>query len=211
MNIYKKLLKLQSKLKVPKNQFNSFGKYNFRSDEDILQNAKPHLFELNLLLTLTDEIIVRHIAETNPRFYVKSTAKLVDIEDNESISVTAYDREEEVKKGMDASQITGAVSSYARKYALNGLLLLDDNKDSDSTNTHSEDETKKTDTDSGQNFVPTSKQQAVIKNIMRSPEMENHKRELRQIYSTLNNEKAVHSFINEIREIQGNERRRNAS
>lgn len=120
-----KLQKIQSKLKAPKNQFNSFSKYHYRSQEDILEAVKPLLAEEKLLLTLTDEIV-----EYGSRYYVKATATITDSE--KSLSVSALAREAEIKKGMDEAQITGASSSYARKYALNGLFLIDDTRDADS-------------------------------------------------------------------------------
>ena len=128
MSIYSKLLNIQTKLKAPKNQRNNFGKYNYRSCEDILESVKPLCLKESVTLTLSDELVL--IGE---RYYIKATAKLTD--DKESVEVTAYAREEETKKGMDGSQITGASSSYARKYALNGLFDIDDTKDSDTTNT----------------------------------------------------------------------------
>ena len=122
-----KLLKIQSELKAPKNQKNAFGGYNYRSCEDIFEAVKPLLKEEGLILRLTDELV--NIGE---RYYIKATAILTDGTD--TIENVAYAREEETKKGMDGSQITGASSSYARKYALNGLFLIDDVKDSDTTN-----------------------------------------------------------------------------
>lgn len=121
----KNLLQIQSELKAPKGQYNSFGKYKYRSCEDILEAAKPICAKYGVILTLSDELV--NIGE---RYYVKATARLMDDEGN-SESVTAYAREEETKKGMDGSQITGTASSYARKYALNGLFLIDDTKDAD--------------------------------------------------------------------------------
>ena len=120
----KTLSELQKRLKVAKNQRNNFGNYNYRSCEDILEAVKPLLTELGATLILNDEI-----AYIGDRYYVRATATLKD--DKDSTSVTAYARESENKKGMDESQITGAASSYARKYALAGLFLLDDNKESD--------------------------------------------------------------------------------
>lgn len=141
MNIYRKLFNIQKELKAPKNQKNSFGNYNYRSCEDILEAVKPLLVENGCVLTLEDSI-----EAVGDRIYVKATATLRDV-DGEidadkpynsfleyQISNTAYAREEETKKGMDGSQITGASSSYARKYALNGLFAIDDTKDSDATN-----------------------------------------------------------------------------
>ena len=124
-----KLMMIQSELKAPKNQRNNFGKYNYRNCEDILNALKPHLMKYKCVVLLTDDLVL-----IGDRFYIKATAKLVDSESNNTISVNAYAREEEVKKGMDSSQITGSASSYARKYALNGLFAIDDTKDSDFTN-----------------------------------------------------------------------------
>lgn len=118
------LKKIQQKLKAPKNQRNNFGNYNYRNCEDILEAVKPLLAEENATLTLSDELV-----QIGERYYVKATATFAKDDENES--VTAYARESESKKGMDDAQITGAASSYARKYALNGLFLIDDTKDAD--------------------------------------------------------------------------------
>ena len=115
---------IQHKLKAPKGQYNSFGKYNYRSCEDILEGVKPLLKEHDLALLIDDEIV-----QIGERYYVKATAKITD--GRECVSATAYAREPDTKKGMDESQITGATSSYARKYALNALLCIDDTKDAD--------------------------------------------------------------------------------
>lgn len=132
MEIYKKLGFIQQNLKAPKDQFNSFGGYKYRSCESILEAVKPALLNTGTTLTLSD-----NIEEHGGRIYVRATARLTDIENPaDFIEVFALAREEESKKGMDASQVTGAASSYARKYALNGLFDIDDNKDSDATNTH---------------------------------------------------------------------------
>lgn len=120
-----KLLKIQAELKAPKSQINNFGHYNYRSAEDILEAVKPLLKENEALLTLNDEIM-----QVGERFYVKATARFDDLEGNVT-TVTAWAREVETKTGMDGSQITGTASSYARKYALNGLFLIDDTKDAD--------------------------------------------------------------------------------
>ena len=129
--IYEKLGAIQAKLKAPKGQFNDFGKYKYRSCEDVLEAVKPLLSEYKCVLLLRDSI-----ESAEGRVYIKATAQFFDIEAPETfIEVTAYAREEETKKGMDASQVTGAASSYARKYALNGLFCIDDTKDSDFTNT----------------------------------------------------------------------------
>ena len=120
---------IQSKVKAPKGQFNSFGKYNYRSAEDILEAVKQVVNPMGYSITISDTII-----NVGDRYYIKATATLSN--GKESWSVDGYAREEESKKGMDGSQVTGASSSYARKYALNGLFALDDTKDSDATNTH---------------------------------------------------------------------------
>jgi len=132
----KELIEIQSELKAPKNQRNTFGNYNYRSAEDILEAVKPLLKKHGCHLTISDEMI-----QLGDRYYVKATATLT--KDADSIITTAYAREEESKKGMDASQITGATSSYARKYALNGLFCIDDTKDADFTNTHGKEEQPK--------------------------------------------------------------------
>ncbi len=138
MNIYEKLAAVQYALKAPKSQFNKFGNYNYRNCEDIIEAAKPHLQQYGLLLTLTDDLVL-----IGDRYYVKATAAVIDTTDKGgSHYVTAYAREEQDKKGMDGSQITGASSSYARKYALNGLFAIDDTKDSDTTNTHGKEQPK---------------------------------------------------------------------
>lgn len=130
MSIFVKLLDIQNELKAPRAQYNKFGNYNYRNCEDILEAVKPLCKKQGVVLYLSDNLVL-----VGERYYIESTAKIVDIETNEEITVTAYAREEESKKGMDASQITGASSSYARKYALNGLFNIDDTKDSDFTNT----------------------------------------------------------------------------
>jgi hypothetical protein len=151
-----RLIAIQQKLKAPKNQKNTFGGYSYRSCEDILEAVKPLLAEQNLVLVISDEVISidggfevsefskdeknkkeasKHTIASN-RVYIKATARLFDETGKEIVSTSAVAREEETKKGMDYAQLTGATSSYARKYALNGLFAIDDNKDSDSTNTH---------------------------------------------------------------------------
>ena len=138
MNIYEKLLNVHTELKAPKGQFNAFGKYKYRSCEDILEALKPVLNKYKLTFFINDEIV-----EVNNRNYVKATITIINIEKpDEQIQTSALAREEETKKGMDGSQITGASSSYARKYALNGMFMIDDTKDSDSTNTHGKDKTE---------------------------------------------------------------------
>lgn len=138
----KQLINIQNKLKAPKSQHNSFGNYDYRNLEDICEALKPILLEEECYVTISDDIV-----QIGDRYYVKATVTLVN-KDGNSISNTAYARESLVKKGMDDSQITGATSSYARKYAMNGLFLIDDTRDADSmdnskktqisTKTHSE-------------------------------------------------------------------------
>lgn len=126
MTIYEKLAIIQQELIAPKNQYNSFGKYNYRSCEDILEGLKPCMKKVGAAVTVSDEVVL-----IGDRYYIKATATLHDTESSGSISNTAYAREDEGKKGMDVSQVTGATSSYARKYALNGLFCIDDVKDAD--------------------------------------------------------------------------------
>ena len=143
MNIYEKLSHIQGEIRVNKSNYNSFGKYSYRSAEDILEAAKPICRGYGCVLVLDDEIVY-----FDGRFYVKATATLTDVETLEKITATAYAREEETKKGMDASQVTGACSSYARKYAMNGLFNLDDAKDADTDAFHEQTtgKTKKVET-----------------------------------------------------------------
>lgn len=135
----KRLIEIQQKLKAPKEQTNSFGGYKYRNCEDILEAVKPLLAEQKLLILLNDEITF-----IEGRFYVKATATLFDEEGKEITHTSAYAREEESKPKMDGSQVTGSSSSYARKYALNGLFAIDDTKDSDTTNTHGKEKKKET-------------------------------------------------------------------
>ena len=154
MTIHNKLAEIQQNLKAPKGQRNDFGKYNYRSAEDILESVKPLLGDL--ALTINDELIFSGMLEDEivgagsnamkvqtQRVYIKSTVTLSD--GKESISTSAVAREASIKKGQDSSQTSGATSSYARKYALNGLFSIDDTKDSDSTNKHNEDKVSELD------------------------------------------------------------------
>ena len=134
MNVYEKLMTVQTKLRAPKGQYNQFGHYSYRSCEDILEALKPLLAEVGAIVNVSDEI--KFIGD---RFYVEATASFIDVETGERMIAKASAREDETKKGMDLAQVTGSVSSYARKYALNGLFAIDDNKDSDAINTHSKD------------------------------------------------------------------------
>lgn len=127
--IFQKLQNIQSRLKVEKKNYNSFGGYSYRSCEDILEAVKPLLVENNLALVMTDEV-----EAVGERYYIKATATLYDTEGGTNIAATAYAREAKEKKKMDDAQVTGSSSSYARKYALNGLFAIDDAKDSDFLN-----------------------------------------------------------------------------
>lgn len=150
------LAKIQSLIKAPKGQFNSFGKYKYRSCEDIVEAVKPVINSLGFYLTLSDEIV-----NIGNRFYVKATATISN--GTESYSSVAYAREEEIKKGMDGSQVTGASSSYARKYALNGLFAIDDTKDSDSTNVGKDE--------------PTQDEKRILINLVYGTDMNDEERE----------------------------------
>lgn len=145
--IKEKLVAIQQELKAPKGQYNSFGKYKYRSCEDILEAVKPILAKHKVLLTISDDIVA-----VGERIYVKAIAKLDDAEGDGFVVNTAWAREEDTKKGMDGSQITGTASSYARKYCLNGLFLIDDTKDADTDEyykkTHKEEPEKKPVTES---------------------------------------------------------------
>lgn len=152
MKLHEKLLAIQTKLKAPKGQYNSFGKYSYRSAEDILEAVKPLNAEQGVLLTITDEI-----KEVGGRIYVVATATVSDGTDE--LKVSAFAREPENKKGMDDSQITGATSSYARKYALNGLYAIDDNKDAD-TDEHKQQQENAPKKQQGQKQQAQKQQQA---------------------------------------------------
>ena len=133
-NVYQKLMEVQSKLKAPKGQYNSFGKYSYRSCEDILEALKPLLNEVGAIVNISDQVKL-----IGDRYYVEATAMFLDVNTGDTIISRAMAREDESKKGQDLAQLSGATSSYARKYALNGLFAIDDNKDADSTNTHGKD------------------------------------------------------------------------
>ncbi|MFA9376259.1 MAG: ERF family protein [Lachnotalea sp.] len=162
MNVAEKLLKVQTELNAPKNQYNSFGKYKYRSCEDILEGLKPILKEVNAIVLVGDSL--EHIGD---RYYIKATAQFIDCASGEIKINTAYAREEESKKGMDASQVTGSTSSYARKYALNGLFCIDDVKDSDSTNKGDGDKAtnKPTNSKPANKNEPTNQEQQANENI----------------------------------------------
>ena len=134
MNVYEKLMTVQTKLRAPKSNYNSFGKYSYRSCEDILEALKPLLAEVGAIVNISDEVKL-----IGDRFYVEATAMFLDCETGDSVVSRALAQEGDIPKGMSAAQSTGSVSSYARKYALNGLFAIDDNKDDDATNTHNKE------------------------------------------------------------------------
>lgn len=136
-DIYTKLSHIQNELKAPKNQFNKFGNYKYRSCEDILEALKPLCAKYKATLIIYDEIVM-----IGDRYYVKAIAKLYDQETTDYIEAYAFARESQAKKGMDDSQVTGATSSYARKYALNGLFNIDDTKDFDTNEVHQQSNQK---------------------------------------------------------------------
>lgn len=146
-NFKTRLGKLQAELKAPKNMYNSFGKYSYRNAEGIMEAVKPLLVKYGMILNVSDG--VEYIGE---RYYIKAIATVTDTESQETISSTAYARESFDKKGMDDSQITGTASSYARKYALNGLFLLDDTKDADTDEYHNQTNKPKNDAKEEQAF-----------------------------------------------------------
>lgn len=156
-----KLSEIQAKVKAPKGQMNKFGNYRYRSAEDIVEAVKPVINPMGFYLTLSDEMV-----QLGERFYVKATATLTN--GTESYQTTAFAREEENKKGQDGSQITGAASSYARKYALNGLFAIDDTKDSDATNTHGKEVTAN---------IPDDSELNLLKNLVYSSDLTGDERE----------------------------------
>ena len=172
MTLIDKLAAIQSRLHAPKNQKNTFGGYNYRSCEDILEAVKPLLD--GLVLTITDEVTA-----VGGRIYVKATARLTDGQD--AMTATAFAREAESRKGMDESQITGSTSSYARKYALNGLFLIDDNKDADSQDN----------SEQGQKAKPAQKPfdlPAALEWVRKAATVEQVKQRGRQAYAKATNE-----------------------
>lgn len=161
MNVYEKLQAVQENLKAPKSQYNVFGKYHYRNCEDIQEAAKPLMKEVKAALIVGDRLVVE-----GERYYIEATARFIDCETGEQVENVAYAREEREKKGMDASQVTGSASSYARKYALNGLFCIDDVKDADNQdNTGKNSQTtkpgtgreRKTETDHPARAVPSRK------------------------------------------------------
>lgn len=160
MNIYKKLYNVQQSLKAPKDLHNSFANYNYRTTEAILEAAKPLLKENNLIILLDDEV------ETKGEYnYIRATAKIVDIETGEHIETSALAREDRDRKKFDAPQISGSCSSYARKYALSGLLAIDNTKDSDVTNTQQDEEEHKAAKEDKPAFAGPASEKVNVKNI----------------------------------------------
>jgi hypothetical protein len=155
MSIYKTLSKIQAELKAAKSQYNSFGKYNYRSCEDIIEAVKPLLYENDLVLLMSDEIV--NIGNHN---YIRTLARISDGENHIEVSATA--REAENRKGMDDSQITGATSSYARKYALNGLFAIDDTKDADTMKPREEEKKEAKDKIPQRNWIAEIKTVSTI-------------------------------------------------
>ena len=172
LTLVQKLAKIQLELKAPKNQRNNFGKYNYRSAEDILEAVKPLCMKYGVVVSVTDDIVFipcktvhvneSHTDESEGRIYVKATVTIRNCDDaNDFFTTSAFAREEEDKKGMDGSQVTGAASSYARKYALNGMFAIDDTKDSDATNDH------------GKGGQPASTPKSVAQALKPSPKPQN--------------------------------------
>lgn len=168
MAVREKLLAVQAELKAPKGQTNSFGKYKYRSCEDILESVKPLLKKYNATLVISDSLEL--IGE---RYYIKATATFQDVETDGTIENTAYARESAEKKGMDDSQVTGATSSYARKYALNGLFLIDDTKDADTDEYRNQQKSKEErdfdkKVEDDKKAIISKKDQAILENMVKS-------------------------------------------
>lgn len=158
LNVYEKLMIVQSTLKAPKSQKNTFGNYFYRSCEDIVEAVKPILKEVKAVLLFTDELV-----QIGDRYYIKSTAIFKDVESSGEIQVSAFARESVNKKGMDDSQITGSTSSYSRKYAANGLFGIDDTKDAD---TRDNRETKADTQQVSKNPQETKELIAILSNLL---------------------------------------------
>jgi len=173
------LLKIQSELKAPKNQRNSFGNYNYRSCEDILEAVKPLCLKYDATLIISDEIV-----EVGGRVYVKATAK-ISFQSGQQSESTAYAREPEIKKGMDESQITGAASSYARKYALNGLFCIDDTKDADTMQPEKKEEKQPGDYDKALKAIQSAES---VQELIKYGEMINNRTWKDDQYNILKNE-----------------------
>lgn len=177
--IFQKLQNIQSRLKVEKKNYNDFGGYSYRSCEDILEAVKPLLVENNLTLVMTDEV-----EAVGERYYIQATAILYDTENGTNISATAYAREAKEKKKMDDAQVTGSSSSYARKYALNGLFAIDDAKDSDFLNkdeAYTANQQTRQNTQQGQQGRQSNQQRSNPNNIL-----ENSRKEISQMLKAKN-------------------------
>lgn len=185
MTLKEKIMYIQQELNVPKKRWNKFGEFYYRSCEDILEASKELLKKYKVILTLTD-----HVEEVGGKNYVVAIAEIEDLESDENATVRAYAREAETKKGMDASQLTGTASSYARKYALNGLFCLDDNKDADS------DEFQKQEKQEQETPKATEKQLKLIQD-MYSQDVES----LKEILYNLNKTKVVELNVKEASDI----------
>lgn len=192
LSIHDKLVKIQSELRVPKNNYNKFSNFYYRSAEDIQEALKPLLAENGLTLLLSDEVVL-----VGSRYYIKATASLTD--GKETVATEAYAREEEVKKGMDGSQISGSSSSYSRKYALNGMFLIDDTKDADTRDNKEEvkDEQKESIKKiSKGDEVLASRLRIKIKNVILKEDLEKLKPEITEAGKVLTKEQ-FESVINE--------------
>lgn len=185
ISIYSKLLSIQNELKAPKNQYNKFGNYNYRSCEDILEAIKPLCLKYGAVVLIDD-----YVAQIGERFYVKAKASLIDIYTQEEVYACAYARESENKKGMDSAQVTGATSSYARKYALNGLFCIDDTKDVD---TQEYQEKKQTNNNQSKNI--NDYEQVGIEQATLLGEIDKRIEELSNLGVDIKSEGALH-FIN---------------
>lgn len=185
ISIYSKLLSIQNELKAPKNQYNKFGKYNYRSCEDILEAIKPLCLKYGAVVLIDD-----YVSQIGERFYVKTKASLIDIDTQEEVYACAYARESENKKGMDSAQVTGATSSYARKYALNGLFCIDDTKDVD---TQEYQEKKQTNNNQSKNI--NDYEQVGIEQATLLGEIDKRVEELSNLGVDIKSEGALH-FIN---------------
>ncbi|MBD8956105.1 MAG: recombinase [Streptococcus lutetiensis] len=170
MTIYKKLLNIQKELNVPKGQYNEFGGYSYRNAEDILNAIKPLLWENECTAFFRKDVI----EQVGDRYYLVATFDFVDISTGEKITVEARAREEVKKKGMDASQITGAASSYARKYALNGIFLIDDAKDAD-TNEYQKQQKQGANTKQQKQYINDNQLQQIYNSINQLAQMTNQK------------------------------------
>lgn len=185
ISIFSKLLSIQNELKAPKNQYNKFGKYNYRSCEDILEAIKPLCLKYGAVLLVDD-----YVEQVGERFYIKAKASLIDIETEQEIYAYAYARESENKKGMDSAQVTGATSSYARKYALNGLFCIDDTKDVDT-----QEYQEKKQMNNNQSKNANSYEQVGIEQAVLLGEIDKRIEELLKLGVDIKSEGALH-FIN---------------